>query len=54
MSFKNKRKSRSSPKKSRSKKKIIYPAGEIVAIVGEEAPDYVYLYKIKEDVYSLE
>ena len=32
----------------------IYTRGDIVAIVGEEAPDFVYLYILKEDVYSLD
>ena len=40
--------------KGKKSKTIIYPSGEIVAILGQEAPDYVYLYLIKENIYSLD
>ena len=48
------RRKRSRKRRKSKAKTVIYSKGEIVSILGEEGPDYLYLYLVKENIFSLE
>ena len=43
-------KKRGSSRKPAANKNLLYHQGDVVAVVGEEGPDYVYLYILKQNI----